>query len=53
LERRNDHIEALARFVPPLPPEPLRWLLIRGGLGAVNAVDARIDRQVRRGGRIA
>jgi gamma-glutamylputrescine oxidase len=50
LGRRNEHAETLARFVPPLPPEPLRWLLIRGMLGIINAVDARIDRQV--GGRL-
>ena len=47
LGRKNEHAEVLARFVPPLPPEPLRWLLIRGMLGIVNAVDARIDRQLR------
>ncbi len=47
LGRRNEHAETLARFVPPLPPEPLRWLLIRGMMGILNAVDARVDRQVR------
>ena len=48
LGRKNEHAEVLARFVPPLPPEPLRWLLIRGMLGIINAVDARVDRQVAR-----
>jgi gamma-glutamylputrescine oxidase len=47
LDRRNEHAEALARFVPPLPPEPLRWMLIRGMMSILNGVDARIDRQVR------
>jgi len=47
LGRKNEHAELLARFVPPLPPEPLRWLLIRGMLGIIDAVDARLDRQVR------
>ena len=46
LGRTNPHTAALARFVPPLPPEPLRWLFIRGVMGIINAVDARIDRQV-------
>lgn len=34
---------------PPLPPEPLRWLLVRGLMGVLNSVDDRIDRQVRTG----
>jgi len=46
LGRKNEHAEALSRFVPPLPPEPLRWLIIRGMMGLLNGVDARIDRQV-------
>jgi len=49
LGRTNEHAETLARFVPPLPPEPLRWLLIRGIMGILNGVDARIDAQVRAG----
>jgi gamma-glutamylputrescine oxidase len=49
LGRKNEHAEALARFVPPLPPEPLRWLIIRGMMSIINAVDARIDRQVHGG----
>jgi len=47
--RTNEHAETLARFVPPLPPEPLRWLLIRGIMGILNGVDARLDAQVRAG----
>ena len=47
LGRKNEHLEALRRFVPPLPPEPLRWLTIRGVMSIINAVDARIDRQIR------
>ena len=46
LGRKNEHADALSRFVPPLPPEPLRWLVIRGMMSIINAVDARIDRQV-------
>lgn len=48
LGRKNEHAETLARFVPPLPPEPLRWLLIRGIMGILNGVDARVDAQARR-----
>ena len=46
LGRENEHAEVLSRFVPPLPPEPLRWLIIRGMMSIINAVDARTDRQV-------
>ncbi len=47
LGRKNEHADALARFVPPMPPEPLRWLIVEGMMGLLNAVDARTDRQVR------
>jgi gamma-glutamylputrescine oxidase len=47
LGRRNESVENFTRFVPPLPPEPLRWLAIRGLMGVVNYVDRRIDRQLR------
>ena len=49
LERPNEHGATLARFAPPLPPEPLRWLLVRGIMGVLNRIDARIDRDVRHG----
>jgi glycine/D-amino acid oxidase-like deaminating enzyme len=49
LGRKNEHAEALTHFVPPLPPEPLRWLVVRGMMGILNAADARVDRQVRAG----
>ena len=47
LGRRNENIENFTRFVPPLPPEPLRWLAIRGLMGVVNYLARRIDRQLR------
>jgi len=47
LGRPGEHVESFTPFVLPLPPEPLRWLVIRGLMGVVNAVDRRIDAQVR------
>lgn len=47
LGRQNEHLELLRRFVPPLPPEPLRWLIITGAMSIINGIDARIDRQIR------
>lgn len=49
LGKKNAHAEELAPFAVPLPPEPLRWLFVRGLLGVLNAIDARIDAQVARG----
>jgi glycine/D-amino acid oxidase-like deaminating enzyme len=50
LGRPDPHVERFRRFAVPLPPEPLRWLLVRGLLGVVNAIDRRIDAQLRRAG---
>ena len=47
LGRKNPHLDALRRLAPPLPPEPLRWLIIHGIMGALNHLDDRIDRAVR------
>jgi len=49
LRRPNANVEQFKRFAMPLPPEPLRWLMVRGMLGVVNAIDRRLDAQVRRG----
>jgi gamma-glutamylputrescine oxidase len=49
LRRPNANVEQFKRFAVPLPPEPLRWLMVRGMLGVVNALDRRLDAQVRRG----
>jgi len=49
LGRPNASAQKFKRFAVPLPPEPLRWLMVRGILGVVNALDRRIDTQVRRG----
>lgn len=49
LGRSNPWLDTIARFVPSMPPEPLRWLVVRGLLGVVNAIDRRTDRQIREG----
>ncbi len=49
LGRSNPMMDTIARFVPSLPPEPLRWLAIRGLLGIVNGIDRRTDRSIRMG----
>lgn len=46
LGRPNEHVDLLRRFVPPLPPEPLRWLMITGLTRVIDYLDARIDRQI-------
>ena len=35
------------RWRPPVPPEPLRWLVVRALTGWFGAMDARVDRRVR------
>jgi gamma-glutamylputrescine oxidase len=36
------------RWRPPLPPEPLRWLIVRALTGVFGAIDRRVDRAARR-----
>jgi gamma-glutamylputrescine oxidase len=50
LGRPNAHAAQFKRFAVPLPPEPLRWLMVRGLLGVLNAIDRRLDAQARRDG---
>ncbi len=38
----------LEGFHPPLPPEPFRWLVARGLIAFLGALDARTDRAARR-----
>ncbi|MFI5397391.1 MAG: NAD(P)/FAD-dependent oxidoreductase [Candidatus Binatia bacterium] len=47
LKRKSEHVDLFTKFVPPLPPEPFRWLLIKGALSTLNYLDGRIDRQIR------
>ena len=46
-QRPNPHAALFKPFAVPLPPEPLRWLILSGSIGVVNAIDRRIDAQVR------
>jgi glycine/D-amino acid oxidase-like deaminating enzyme len=48
LGRPSEEAELLARRGVPLPPEPLRWCLAQGILGALGLVDALTDRAIRR-----
>jgi glycine/D-amino acid oxidase-like deaminating enzyme len=45
--QENEAADTLSGFVPPLPPEPLRWLIIRAMSGALDWYDGRIDRELR------
>jgi glycine/D-amino acid oxidase-like deaminating enzyme len=49
LGRPNAHADLLKPFAVPLPPEPLRWLFVRGLLGSLNTIDRRVDAALRRG----
>jgi glycine/D-amino acid oxidase-like deaminating enzyme len=48
LGRESEEARLLARRGIPLPPEPLRWLVARGILGALELADAFTDRAIRR-----
>ena len=48
LGRESQETRLLARRGIWLPPEPLRWLLARGILGALELADALTDRAIRR-----
>jgi gamma-glutamylputrescine oxidase len=45
---RNEDAELLRRFGIPIPPEPLRWLLVRGLIGLFAGMDRRVDRTLAR-----
>ena len=53
LEREGPGRLLVERRVPPLPPEPLRWLVQRALTGALGALDWRVDRAARRRAREA
>jgi gamma-glutamylputrescine oxidase len=44
----NEDAGLLARRGIPLPPEPLRWLLVRGLIGLFAGMDRRVDRALAR-----
>ncbi|HWA60633.1 MAG TPA: FAD-dependent oxidoreductase [Caulobacteraceae bacterium] len=45
----NEDVELLKRRVIPLPPEPLRWLIVRGLMAYYDGFDRRVDRDLRAG----
>lgn len=47
LRQQNPWTATIARFTPPLPPEPLGWVFAKGMLRVVDGYDKHIDRQVR------
>lgn len=47
LRQQNPWTATIARFTPPLPPEPLGWVFAKGMLRVVDGYDKYIDRQVR------
>jgi glycine/D-amino acid oxidase-like deaminating enzyme len=44
----NEDAALLARRGIPIPPEPLRWLLVRGLIGLFAGMDRRVDRVLAR-----
>ncbi len=47
LEREGRGRTLWARRAIPLPPEPLRWLVVRGLTSVLGAIDRRVDRAAR------
>jgi glycine/D-amino acid oxidase-like deaminating enzyme len=43
LGRRNPEVELFRRRIIPLPPEPLRWLAIKGLTMALDRIDRKVD----------
>jgi len=48
LDRPNGDVDLLRRRGMPLPPEPLRWLIIHGLMRYYDSVDRRVDADLRR-----
>lgn len=47
LRQRNPWTEAIVRFTPPLPPEPMGWVFAKGILRLAEGYDHFIDRKIR------
>lgn len=43
LGRQNAEVELFRRRMIPLPPEPLRWLVVKGITRHLNRIDAKVD----------
>jgi len=44
----SEDADLLARRGIPIPPEPLRWLLVKGLIALFEGMDARVDRVLAR-----
>lgn len=49
LERRNAEVDLFRRRLFPLPPEPLRWLVLKGITSMLGRIDDRVDADLARG----
>jgi glycine/D-amino acid oxidase-like deaminating enzyme len=49
LGRSNAEVELFQRRLFPLPPEPLRWLVIKGITATLDRLDNRVDADLARG----
>lgn len=49
LGRPNSEVDLFRRRVAPLPPEPLRWLVIKGLTATLDRMDRRVDADLARG----
>jgi len=49
LGRPNAEVDLFRRRLFPLPPEPLRWLVLKGITSMLDRIDARVDADLARG----
>jgi glycine/D-amino acid oxidase-like deaminating enzyme len=46
LDRPNEDVELLRRRIIPLPPEPLRWLIVHGLMRYFDGIDRAVDKDL-------
>lgn len=46
LGRHNAEVDLFRRRLLPLPPEPLRWLVVKGLTSMLNRIDHRVDTEI-------
>lgn len=49
LGRPNAEVELFRRWMLPLPPEPLRWLVVKGLLSSLYRIDRKVDAEIANG----